>query len=787
MFQGDPVTPLHSAHRPDHRRVGGRRPVARVLAALMGVLVAALAITLVGIAPVSAQEFSFSRYTQMSGLNNLGIEQLLVGPSGDLWVATDGGIYRYDGTSFIRYDKSRGIPADATMALAASPSGRIFARVDAGLFAGDADRFAPLLTAAGPVIADQYTMLIAPADDRVLYLKDHRLMQARRSGAPGSLWKTQAVFSAARIARHPELAAIQTAIDVGGGRLWLACGARLCSLDGQKLAVLGVADGVPEAQYGSLLRDAGGNIWARSLEHLLRLAPHGHCFEIADPPNVVLANRVRRLTLALDPMGRVVTRTSQGLARRDGAAWREFGARNGLPDYPITAALADPDGNFWLAVIGIGLYRWQGYDNIESWTKDQGLDPEPVWSVVRDRQHRLILGTDLGCRMLDSQAHRVVPCPYQGFPQQETNASAVDAAGGFWLSYQTSQLWRVPPGGSRAQRVTTVPDHFDASAMLFDRSGTGWIAAGDFGVAKIDATTLAVTRLQPPGSPRVDDVTQGPDGSIWVGATNGLYRIEHDHFIKVPTTVDGERIGIQTVAANTDGSLWGTRIGEKILHLTPAPHAAADWQDPAPLRDAAVYSLRADSRGWIWANTGEGLGVYDGHVWRRIELQDGLIWADTEQFALYPDDDGSIWVGTGRGVTHIKDPVRWVAMFSRPLKLDVARAQLGTSSLLAGPRPAVKWHDNAALDVSFALRTFDRSPGTELRYRLLGLSTEWYSSRTFGIHIPALAPGHYQLEATAVDPPHARHRSIHGHGRRNPSIFSQRRMAENENVKGSDC
>jgi diguanylate cyclase (GGDEF)-like protein len=75
---------------------------------------------------------------------------------------------------------------------------------------------------------------------------------------------------------------------------------------------------------------------------------------------------------------------------------------------------------------------------------------------------------------------------------------------------------------------------------------------------------------------------------------------------------------------------------------------------------------------------------------------------------------------------------------------------------MAGHLPAVKWRDNAALDVSFGLRSFDRSPGTVLRYRLLGLSTEWYSSRTFDIHIPALAPGHYRLEAMAVDTPHAR-------------------------------
>ncbi|MEJ0007224.1 MAG: diguanylate cyclase [Steroidobacteraceae bacterium] len=407
--------------------------------------------------------------------------------------------------------------------------------------------------------------------------------------------------------------------------------------------------------------------------------------------------------------------------------------------------------------MGIGLYRWHGYDNVESWTKDQGLDPESVWNIARDRQHRLILGTDLGCRMLDEIQHRVVPCPTRGFPDQETNASAVGPIRR--LLVVVSERAAVAGGSGcnpgRARDHGGPINSMPQRCCLIARA-PGWIAAWDYGVAKIDSRTLAVTRLALPGNPRVDDVTQGADGTIWVGATNGLYRIAGDRFVKIQTAVDGQQIGIQTVAASKDGSLWGTRTGEKILHLTAPPHSVPQWQDPETMSGATVYSLRADSRGWIWANTGEGLGVYDGHVWRRIEIGDGLIWADTEQFALYSDDDGSIWVGTGRGRHPYQGSRALGCDDLAPLKLEIVKAYLGTQSLLASLQPAVKWRDNSALDVSFGSHSFDRSPATELRYRLLGLSSEWYSSRTFAIHIPALAPAHYKLEAMSVDTPHAR-------------------------------
>ncbi len=380
MFQDSLAVQWHGDFRPTE---GGAR-VGRLLVLVGLILLAGF----LAIAPAAAQEFSLNRYTQKSGLRNLGIEQFVFDHNGDMWLATDGGVYRYDGISFIPYDKSRGIPADATMAIAASPSGRIFTRVDAGLYSGNADHFEPVLTAEGPVIADQYTMLVAPADDRVLYLRDHQIMQVERSGGPGSLWKARALFSAARIAEHPELALVQGLIDVDDGRLWFGCGLHLCNLDDTKLKVYGVAEGVPEAEYGALVQDRHGGIWARSPDRLVMLERGVDHFQVIDPPHVKLASRVRRLTLTLDPMGRIVTRTGLGLARRSGTSWQEFSSRNGFPDSPITTALADDDGNFWLAVGGIGLYRWHGYDNLESWTKNQGLVPESVWNIVRDQQHR---------------------------------------------------------------------------------------------------------------------------------------------------------------------------------------------------------------------------------------------------------------------------------------------------------------------------------------------------------------------------------------------------------------
>jgi ligand-binding sensor domain-containing protein len=72
------------------------------------------------------------------------------------------------------------------------------------------------------------------------------------------------------------------------------------------------------------------------------------------------------------------------------------------------------DGNIWLGLNGLGLWRWRNYDHLESWTRAQGLISDKIWSILRHPDGRLLLGTSNGCQMLDEQAAHVVSCPVEG-------------------------------------------------------------------------------------------------------------------------------------------------------------------------------------------------------------------------------------------------------------------------------------------------------------------------------------------------------------------------------------
>ena len=54
-----------------------------------------------------------------------------------------------------------------------------------------------------------------------------------------------------------------------------------------------------------------------------------------------------------------------------------------------------------------------------------------------------------------------------------------------------------------------------------------------------------------------------------------------------------------------------------------------------PLMSEEIVSLLVDHRGWLWVGEDAGVTVYDGQMWRSFTQDDGLIWNDTDSFAIY--------------------------------------------------------------------------------------------------------------------------------------------------------
>ena len=64
--------------------------------------------------------------------------------------------------------------------------------------------------------------------------------------------------------------------------------------------------------------------------------------------------------------------------------WELVGKSRGLPTGSVQCALQDREGSIWIGLNGAGVARWLGYPYWESWTDEEGLASENVWSLHRD-------------------------------------------------------------------------------------------------------------------------------------------------------------------------------------------------------------------------------------------------------------------------------------------------------------------------------------------------------------------------------------------------------------------
>src|ERR1035441_7721689 len=85
------------------------------------------------LANLLAQRPTFRQYGSAEGLSNLAINCLLQDRTGYIWVGTDNGLFRYDGSEFIHFGRAEGLPNTEIRSLAESPEGVLWVATQSGI------------------------------------------------------------------------------------------------------------------------------------------------------------------------------------------------------------------------------------------------------------------------------------------------------------------------------------------------------------------------------------------------------------------------------------------------------------------------------------------------------------------------------------------------------------------------------------------------------------------------------------------------------------------------------
>jgi signal transduction histidine kinase/ligand-binding sensor domain-containing protein len=655
---------------------------------------------------------------------------LATGPSGDLWLGTGFGLYRFDGLRFERYplrDDQR-LRSTNINALEVLPDGDIWL----GLFAGGAVR-----------LRDGEVTHFGPAEG----LPPGRVLHFART-ADGSLWAAAA-----------------------GG---------LARFHGGRWQRIGSDWGYDAAGADYVFTDRRGVLWVTTDGVLSFLRPGERRF-------TATGERPRQVAvLAQDRRGRIWI-SDDHLGTRPLPDY-PGGAPTARPAPPPPAApyargkqmLFATDGSLWLTQYGVGVRRLREPDRIatgqpltpadamETFSAQDGLSSDQTVPLAQDAQGHVWAGTNTGLgsfrrrlvQVLDdaagTYAHTNTVTPWgQGVltstpravlqldppapPLLQPNTvrlnGAIHTAEGALWRLQSGGLWREWRG--RQQRMASLDQQLLAFAS--DGEGGAWISMPDIGVLRVqDRGVTPEPRALADGASPTVIALRAPD-DLWFGHDDQIIRLHQDRVTRY-TQADGLRVGrTSAVLFGRDAVYVAGETGLARFDGQRFTSLSAEQDDAF----SHVTGMLETEDGMLWLNGGRGVvqvrgtdvdtlfqARAGGPAYRLLDWRHGLPGIAQQAShvpTLIRDARGRLWFNTNRGLAWLSpqalataDPAPAVGI--RGLRAGERQYRPGTALVLPrGTRNVVLQY------TAFAPATAER---TRFRYRLQGVDGDWQDGGT---------------------------------------------------------
>jgi ligand-binding sensor domain-containing protein/signal transduction histidine kinase len=702
------------------------------------------------------------RWFSDRGFNGGGVTALSQTPDGYLWIGTDKGLLRFDGSSFRTLQRaSPAVPIGPVRALLVGPQGGLWVVLQStqilrylnGDFEAGHDEAEFGITsiarlrdgtvllsslALGPLQyrANRYQVLIA-SESSAATLNGNQItadnMSSRLSSATGVATHRYA---------EPN-SPVDAMAETADGKVWLGTRDR-------GLFYISEGQALPSAKkmpnkINCLLTLQDGDLWIGTDTGMMQLA---------DSPARAIPRPLRDVpifAMLQDRDGNVWVGTASGLFRLNA-----HGVSVDKDNTEVTALLEDQEGTVWVGgPRGIECLR----DSAFVTYSPPGLNSESTGAIYVDSFDRVWYAPiEGGLRWLKGESSGTVT---NDLLSQDITYSIAGSKDELWLARQQGGLTNLRfTGGSFASKTYTEQDGLVQNSVHTvhrNPDGTIWAGTVSGGISRRrDGRFTTYTVADGLASNTVTAMEEGPNGAMWFGTSGGLSELTNGKW-RTYTTRDGLPADhVSSILRDGAGTLWiGTSGGLAVLrpdHIQAAGPGAAVLREP-------IWGLADDQGGSLWIATANHVlrvsreALLQGHLRdtdiRTYGLEDGLQGTEgvKRDRSVVKDSHGGIWFSLNTGLSVVQ-PNR----ANHEVLPAVARVEAvlvdGNPAPLRGPIHIPSSQRRLVIDYSaLSLVGSDR---LRFRYRLDGFDHAWSEP---GVSRQAiytnLGPGSYQFRVAA--------------------------------------
>ncbi|HKI01044.1 MAG TPA: ATP-binding protein [Thermoanaerobaculia bacterium] len=647
------------------------------------------------------------------------IRDILASADGSMWFATTIGLAHLQNGQWTLFGVNAGLPSNRILCLAEERDGSrnvLWVGTDKGLARWDGSAWSVFDVRATGLPHERITTLLALRTEQgpVLWAGTD-LGLARRMGGRWTAFPAGGGLPEARVSALAE----GRSEGHSGGRslLWVATdGGGLVRYDGEEWTA---EEGLPSNRVLSLAllnSGAGDELWVGTAEGLARRV--GGTWTVYNSRNAGLPSEQIMRLFASRSGGRPalwIGMNSGGMAVLYPGGWKALDFRNsGLPQawiYHIAESGPPERPAYWFSTETGGLVRWEAgtWSVFRAGTPLEDLEVNLTLPTPGPRGSALWVGTNRGLWRWERGRWTSIRELASGFPEDVNVLAMVESRTPsgpvLWVGTR-SGLVRCAAGRCEVftPENSDLPDH-RIYTLLETQEAEGpvlWIGTWNGGLVRWGA-----------GQKTIYNTQTSPLRHNWI---NALREVRNG----------GERF------------LWiGTNGGAVRLNLSggqPRWLVFDEKSGPARLPDNVIYRILDDARGRIYLAGGRGIarltprpGDPNGYDVYTFTTRDGLPFGECNQSASLVDRAGRLWVGTSTAVAWLDPSVPEPKLGPSPLHVE--RMTVDGQELAPAGAP-LRLENPAEVAFEYVLLSYFREADTRYRVQLMGLQdkpSDWIS------------------------------------------------------------
>jgi ligand-binding sensor domain-containing protein len=684
-------------------------------------------------------QFTQDTWDAARGLPSNQVNAILQTRDGYLWIATSGGLARFNGMTFTVFTKENttGLPANDVWSLLEDRKGVLWVGTNEGLVRYKGGRFCDLM------FPEKAMLSLAEDTEGAIWTGNWNELRRVKDGQFAVLDREAGLTE--RVAARQE------------GGVW-AKGRE----GGFKHVQAGRVEAVAQAgaiMITSLLEDREGNLWlgaTGAVPGLYRLRqgqlrryvgkdklPH----EII---NVIYQDRAGSLWIG----------TQGGLSRLAAGRFSSYTFKDGLPDNAVRALCEDQEGGLWIGMTSGGLVRLRE-GSFTTYTVKEGLGLNDLRSVCASSDGAVWAGTNGNGVSRFKDGVFTTFNNANGFPMGVVNAIAEDSTGGMWFgSFRERQSVYFKSGRFvRYQGQAARSFLVDGDTVWLGMDGDGLHRFQD---GRFDALKATGPQIGGVIGTFVWTIHKDPEARVWVGLHGNLCALREGDFIchAVPKT---QHVAppVLSIQDDPEGGLWlGTWVG--LFHFKDGVFQRYGVEVGLP--ETRIMTVLEDGQRDLWLCTPNALlrirraaldqweaGQVTKLTYETYDTTHGMKSAqfDFDGIVACRARDGRLWFATMGGLVSVDPAAITKSDWAPPVMIedvlvDKRRVSRDELDRLAPGR--------GDIEVRYAGLSYHVPERMLFRYKLEGFDTDWVDAGSrraaFYTNVP---PGKYAFKVKACN------------------------------------